>query len=121
MSPQISPLFWLLFFHALADFSLQSDAMAKGKNRNRVIDQSSIPPGAKYVPCWPYWLTAHAMIHGGGVAIALGSVSLGIFEAISHWAIDFLKCENILTVHEDQGLHVACKVLWWAMWLHGIR
>ena len=31
-------IFYLLCGHALADFSLQTDAMAKGKNRNRKID-----------------------------------------------------------------------------------
>lgn len=32
----LSTLVALLMGHALADFALQSDAMAKGKNRNRV-------------------------------------------------------------------------------------
>jgi hypothetical protein len=102
----------LLMGHALADFALQSDAMAKGKNRNRKPDLALIPPGQSYVPCWPYWLTAHALIHGMTVWLITGSIGLGIAETVCHWLIDFFKCENQLTVHEDQGLHVLCKVIW---------
>lgn len=42
----------LLMGHALADFSLQTDTMAKGKNRNRKPDMSVVPPGQKYQPTW---------------------------------------------------------------------
>jgi len=41
-------MFKFLMCHALADFVLQSDTMAKGKNRNRKPDY--IPEGAKYAP-----------------------------------------------------------------------
>lgn len=112
---QFSLLFWLLFFHFLCDFALQSDAMAKGKNRNRRPDPGTVPPGAAYVPCWPYWLTAHAMIHAGGTALALNSVAFGVAEGLCHWVIDFCKCENIIGVHEDQGLHILCKLVWWIL------
>ena len=117
----LSPLFWLLFFHALCDFALQSPDMAKGKNRNRKPDPTSIPPGAAYSPCWPYWLTAHAMIQGGGTALALNSVSFGIAEAACHWVIDFCKCDNIINVHQDQALHVLCKVAWWILAMGLVR
>ena len=111
----ISELFFLLSGHALADFTLQTDTMAKGKNRNRKVDMSLIPPGQKYVPCWPYWLTAHALIHGGIVAIVTGNVYLGIAEAVAHWIIDFGKCENWYGIHVDQGLHMLCKIFWWIL------
>ena len=102
-------LFWLLVGHAFADFVCQSDSMAKGKNRHR---RTEPPPGAKYTPCWPYWLTAHALIHGGAVALVTGNVLLGVFETFAHWMIDFGKCENWYGVHTDQALHIACKILW---------
>lgn len=102
-------LWWLVVGHALCDFTLQTDAMAKGKNRHV---KSVPPPNVKLVPCWPYWLSAHALIHGGCVALVTGSVTLGIAELVLHWSADFLKCEGITNVHADQAIHLGCKVLW---------
>lgn len=107
--------FWLIVAHAVADFSLQGDAMAKFKNRHNRPDK--IPAGQKLTPCWMYWLTAHAMEHGGCVALATGSVVLGMCEAAAHWLIDFGKCENWYGPHADQALHVACKCLWLAIFV----
>lgn len=103
-------LFWLLVGHAVADFALQSDTMAKGKNRHNKPD--FVPKGQALKPCWGYWLTAHSLIHGGAVALATGIWWVGIMEAVSHWVIDFLKCENKTTPFTDQMLHLLCKVLW---------
>lgn len=61
---------------------------------------------------WYYWLTAHAIIHGGAVLLITGSLTLGLLETLIHWFIDFGKCEKWFGIHVDQGLHVACKVLW---------
>ena len=108
----MAELFWLIVGHAVADFALQSPDMAKGKNRNRTMEA---PPGQKYVPCWPHWLTAHALIHGGAVAAATGSVWLGLAETLAHWLIDFGKCENWYGPNEDQAAHIGCKVIWWLL------
>lgn len=105
----MAELFALLIGHALADFSLQTEAMARFKNRHNVCFP---PPGAKYVPCWPYWLSAHALIHGGVVWTVTGVVWLGVAETVLHWAIDFAKCDNRIGVHQDQFLHVLCKMGW---------
>ena len=105
-------LILLIMGHAVADFALQSPTMAEKKNRNRPPDLSRVPPGQSYVPCWPYWLSAHALIHGFMVWFITGSVSLGVAESVAHWAIDFGKCESWYGVHADQALHVACKVVW---------
>jgi len=105
-------IFYLLAGHALADFSLQTDSMAKGKNRNRKIDPNTIPPGQKSVVCWQYWLTSHALIHGGIAALVTGIWWLGLIETLLHWLIDFSKCENKITLHQDQALHIACKFLY---------
>ena len=102
-------IFLLLFAHALADFALQSDVMAKGKNRH---NKGVPPPGAKYVPCWPYWLSSHALIHGGAVALATGRWEYGAAEAGVHWITDFGKCENWYGVHFDQAVHILSKVAW---------
>lgn len=114
-------LLWtLLTGHAIADFALQSDAMAKGKNRNRPMDLSIVPPGQVYQPSWFYWLTAHALIHGAAVAFLTQNCLYGMLETAAHWLIDFGKCDNWYGIHTDQALHVLCKVAWVYLWTHGI-
>lgn len=104
----IELIFLLLFGHALADFSLQGDPMAKGKNRNKKPDY--IPEGQKFIPCWHYWMSAHSLIHGGVVYLATGGNLLcGLIETISHFLIDFAKCENWTNPNQDQMLHVVFK------------
>ena len=100
--------FMLMFGHALADMVLQSEKLAKGKNRNQ--KPNYIPEGQKYVACWPYNLTAHAITHGGFVFLITGSLVLGVTETILHWVIDFAKCENWTNPHMDQFLHLLCKI-----------
>ena len=99
---------WLVVGHALADFVLQSETMALGKNRH-LSSKTAVP--------WPYWLSAHALIHGGIVTLILTSPLLGAFEAVAHWTIDFGKCDGYYGIHIDQGLHAACKLLWLALCL----
>lgn len=106
----ITKLFLLLCGHALADFSLQSDAMAKGKNRHKKPDY--IPEGQKFVPCWYYWLTAHALINGGVVFLITGSLLWGITETVIHWLTDFAKCDNKTNPNQDQAIHIASKFLY---------
>lgn len=99
--------FKLLIAHALADFSLQTSAMAKGKARNSKPD---FIEEMKLVSLfWPYWLTAHALIHGGAVWFVTGSMTLGLAEVVLHWLIDFAKCEKWTNIHVDQLLHMICK------------
>lgn len=102
--------FWLLVGHAVMDFWAQSDALAQMKNRNR--PNTRVPPGQKPQTMWVYALTAHALMHGAAVAAVTGLVSLGVLEAVFHWAIDFGKCENLYGIHGDQAMHIACKMAW---------
>jgi hypothetical protein len=98
-------LFWLLVGHAVADLPLQAGPMAAEKcRRSTSALQKSVP--------WYYWLSAHALIHGGAVFAATGSLVLGLAETVVHWFIDFGKCEGWFGIHVDQALHVGCKVLW---------
>lgn len=109
-------LFFLLAGHALMDYSLQGDAMAACKCRR------STHPAAQSVP-WYYWLTAHALLHGAAVGALVHwgyndwNLALGfaIAETVLHWVIDFGKCERLYSIHVDQGMHVLCKVAWWAL------
>lgn len=99
-------LFLLLAGHAICDFSLQGEAMGRGKCRRR---SRETPPPPDFPP-WTYWLGAHALIHGGAVALLTGRWELGALEAVLHAAIDHAKCEERLTFHQDQALHALCKV-----------
>ena len=92
----------LIVGHALADYPLQGDFLAKGKNRTAPI------PG---IP-WQHPLAAHSVIHGGFVGIITGSIWLGLAESVAHWFIDDAKCRGHISYNVDQGAHVACKVLW---------
>lgn len=108
-----SVLFWLLVAHAVADYPLQNGPMATEKCRRSTSDlQKSVP--------WYYWLSAHALIHGGAVFWITGSLALGLLETIVHWVIDFGKCEGWFGIHVDQALHVGCKVVWCVLIMYGV-
>lgn len=91
--------------HALADYPLQGDFLAKAKNRAAPI------PG---VP-WYQGLLSHAAIHGGFVGVLTGSLTLGLAEFIAHCFIDDAKCMGRISYNTDQALHVGCKVAWVAL------
>lgn len=99
--------FKLIIGHAFADFVLQSTPMAKWKCRRKSYEDGQ--EGEKDVPSWPYWLSAHALIHGGVVWFVTNNIFLGIVEIVLHWIIDFAKCEKWTNIHIDQVLHILCK------------
>lgn len=98
----------LVFGHMLADYPLQGDFLARGKNASAPL------PG---VP-WPLILVSHAIIHGGVVGVITGSLWLGIAETVAHTIIDHGKCVGALDSDpkwafvKDQALHILCKLLW---------
>ncbi len=96
-------LWWLVVGHAAGDFWLQSDTVAKCKNQ-RTNPMPAVP--------WYYWLGAHALMHGGIVALVTGSITLGVLETITHAGLDWMKCEGRTTIHEDQAWHLVCKGVW---------
>lgn len=105
LSSFFSTMFLFLAMHALLDFPLQGDTIAVNKNPNSKTElQKNVP--------WYYWLGSHALIHGGGVWFLTHSVFLGCCETVSHFIIDYFKCQNKYSIHADQMLHVACKLLW---------
>jgi hypothetical protein len=91
--------FALLIGHALADYPLQGDFLARAKNASNPV------PG---VP-WYQALGAHALIHGGAVWLVTGVWWLGAMEVVVHALIDHAKCTGRITFNIDQGLHVVCK------------
>jgi hypothetical protein len=98
--------FALLIGHAVADFPLQGEYLAIGKNRRYLtrLKDPSRPP-----EMWIYCMGAHCLIHAGAVWIITGSSILALIEMTIHWMLDQAKCDGKTTFGLDQGAHVACK------------
>lgn len=94
-------IFYLIVGHFIAD--QQSDFVAKHKSR-----LCSLP----MIP-WYYVMAGHCAGHAAVVAFVTGNPVLGVLELLAHFVIDCVKCENWISIHVDQFLHVACKFLWW--------
>lgn len=97
-------LLWLLLVgHAVCDYPLQGDFLARGKNHK-------VP-----IPGIPWWqcLIWHSMIHSGAVLLITGCLDLAIAEFCVHCLIDYGKCDGWFGFNFDQALHIACKLLWW--------
>lgn len=103
-------LLQLFAAHALCDFPLQGDFLAKGKNHRSGI------PGIPWFPC----LFAHALIHAGAVYLVTRSEICAAGEMGFHMIIDFAKCEGDLSFNQDQCLHYALKVLWTVLYFYGV-
>lgn len=101
--------FWLLVGHALCDYPLQGDFLAKAKNRKTPL------PG---VP-WIHGLFWHALIHAGAVLLVTGRPLFAALELGLHMVIDDAKCHSGLepgrAFHLDQYAHVLCKALYIAL------
>jgi Protein of unknown function (DUF3307) len=95
-------LFALMVGHALADFPLQGDFLARGKDHRHPI------PGMPWYQC----MFAHCMIQAGMVYLITGSLVIGLCEFVLHFVIDYAKCDGKLTFNQDQALHATCKVIW---------
>ena len=107
MYTDISILFLLICGQFLADYPLQGDFLVRGKNRSNPI------PGIPFWQC----LIAHSFIHGGVVSLITGIWWLGLAEAVCHALIDDSKCTGKIGFNTDQTLHIACKVLWYAVFI----
>jgi len=98
-------IFFLLAAHALCDYPLQGDFLARGKNHKAPI--TGVP--------WWQCLAAHSMIHGGAVAALTGMWWMGAAEAALHAVIDYGKCDGRYGFNADQAFHILCKALWAAI------
>ncbi len=100
--------FALLIGHMVADYSLQTEFLALGKNHRR---PRPLPGALGETPgVWVHCLTAHSLIHAGAVWILTGSMILALIETVLHWIIDFVKSAGFGNLHVDQFLHILCKV-----------
>lgn len=95
-----SLFFAFLVIHTLADFPLQGDYLARQKVRSTATCTTD----------WLIALTAHSIIHAGGVWLVTGSLGLGLAELVLHWLIDLAKGEGKFGVVVDQSLHLLCKL-----------
>lgn len=108
----ITLLFALLIAHAVCDYPLQGDWLARAKSHRIEVVPGQI--------IWPHALAAHAGIHAGAVWLLTGSALLGLLEMIAHAAIDWAKCDGRLSYNQDQLAHALCKVLWVVIFAGGI-
>lgn len=103
----IELIIMLIGWHALADYPLQGDFLAKAKNQSAPI------PG---VPWWQA-LSAHSAIHAVGVMVITGSPMLACIEFVGHALTDLAKCTGRIGFNTDQAIHVAMKLgyVWWLL------
>ncbi|WP_371411161.1 DUF3307 domain-containing protein [Synechococcus sp. UW140] len=87
--------------HFVCDFVLQTDRMAREKIA-----------GSDVTLNWRWWLISHAATHGLAVALLTGVPRLGLAEMVLHAIIDWCKGRFRFSLALDQGLHLACKLLW---------
>lgn len=92
----------LMVAHALCDYPLQGDFLARAKNRHAPI------------PDVPWWqaMFAHCLIHAGAVAFLTGYWWLGVAEFVVHFVTDDLKCRGKINFNQDQAIHWVAKALW---------
>lgn len=97
----------LIVMHALTDYALQSEHMARLKS-----------PKEERPDCWgPWWWTmlAHSLINGLGVWMITGHIILLIAETFMHLLTDTAKCQGWIGTKSDQLLHIFHKALWAAV------
>jgi hypothetical protein len=107
-------LFLLLAGHALADFGLQTEFIARFKSHREKLDIGN-GKGADFI--WVHVLISHSLLHGLAVFLILGNLWLALAETVAHTIIDFLKSEGLFGFHTDQLIHISCKFAWWIVWL----
>lgn len=103
-------LFWLLVGHAVCDYPLQGDFLARAKNPFNPI------PG---VP-WYQALFWHALMHAGAVMLITHAWRFAVVEFCLHCVMDVMKCgylgkKQAMAFNVDQGFHVGCKLLYAAV------
>jgi hypothetical protein len=98
----LAVFFALAVAHAVADFPLQGDYLARQKTRSTSGSRSE----------WLVALTAHSLIHAGAVWLVTGSMILGAAELVLHSLIDLGKGERKFGLVTDQVLHLSCKAIY---------
>ena len=89
-----------MVMHALADFPLQGAYLAQQKVHRTATGRSE----------WIVALTAHGVIHAGGVWLISGSLAFAVAEFFVHCLIDLGKGAGKFGLIVDQLLHLGCKL-----------
>jgi hypothetical protein len=110
MNQALMGLLALFFGHAIADFGLQNDFVARGKNPTIVTFRDSLGEHA-----WVWIMLAHCLIHSGFVLFITHSVTLTVAEIVLHFIIDYNKCVGRYGFSTDQLFHYTCKVCYWLL------
>lgn len=106
----LAKLILMLFAgHALCDFALQNDFVAKGKNLNSAFAGMA----------WQQIMLAHCLIHSGMVLALTGSLWMALAELVIHYATDVAKCCGKINFNTDQAIHYGCKLLWAVLVIYG--
>jgi hypothetical protein len=96
----------LVVVHVLADFPLQGDYLARQKVRRTASGRAE----------WAVALSAHSILHAGGVWVVSDSLALGFVELVLHALIDWVKGEEKIGLLADQSLHLLCKIGYVTAW-----
>lgn len=96
--------------HAVADYPLQGDYLARTKCRDQAGNRNE----------WFIALSAHSLVQAGGVWMVSGSPILGLAEFCLHWLIDLGKGEGKFGYVADQMLHLVCKLGYVILLVFGI-
>lgn len=88
--------------HFLCDYPLQGDFLAAAKNHKKPIP--AVP--------WQWGLLSHAAIQAGMVWYLTGLPELAFAELFFHAAIDYLKCDGVISYTFDQIAHLVCKAVY---------
>jgi hypothetical protein len=91
----------LILWHFVADYVLQTEFIAKFKSHKNSLDAAP----------WYYVLFAHCATHALGVFLITGNIVLVYFQLITHFIIDWLKCDERTNIHVDQLLHFIVMAL----------
>lgn len=97
-------LLYLFAGHALFDYPLQGDFLAKGKNRKLL--------GEGWFGGWWKAMLAHCFMQSAMVLVVTGSVPMALAELVIHLVTDISKCEGLIDSNIDQAIHYGCKLLW---------
>ncbi len=100
-------IFALAIGHAIADFPMQGEYLATGKNW-RLLKRLQDP--ARPEKIWFVCMAAHCLIHAGFVWLITGSSMVAAIELVLHWSIDVARCSGKINFNFDQVLHISCKV-----------
>jgi hypothetical protein len=96
-------MFLVIAAHFVCDYTLQTEAVAIGKNRS--INKT------RFGVDWWYWMMGHSFTHGVALYLITGSVAAAVCDTFTHFMIDDSKCAGIFGIHVDQALHIVWRVL----------